>query len=528
MRFAAIVLLGASAMVGAAVHGASGLVVQETGASAQLVVQTESGAVRGANGTVAGVRAFKGIPFAAPPVGDLRWRAPQPAAAWKGTLDATHFGAICPQLLHHPGSISYFDAGPQTLSEDCLTLNVWTAARGASDKLPVMVWIHGGGFDHGSSMEKYYWSDDLAHKGAVVVTFNYRVGALGFLAHPELSAESDHHTSGNYGLLDQIAALEWVRRNIAAFGGDPNNVTIFGQSAGAASVTDLTVSPLAAGLFERAIAESGGLGRPPRKLADAETAGVTWAASMGAKNLADLRRLTPEQLISVPAPGGPIVDGYVIPDDPTAIYREGKQIDVPMILGSTSNEGGLGKITVTAAAAQANAQTLYGADAAAYLALYPAGTDAEAVASAYRQVAERAAANERTLARLASTTGKSPVYLYRWSHSLPEPPDANFSEGPNSQFGAYHASELLYVFDDLHLRNWPWTDADRRLADEISQYWFNLAATGNPNGPGLPQWPAFDAQHQMIMNFGEVPAAIPMPRAAALDFQDAHPVITRR
>ncbi|MGB6198380.1 MAG: carboxylesterase family protein [Candidatus Acidiferrales bacterium] len=521
MRFALIALLGVSAVAVAAAQGPAG------SAKPPLVVRTEGGMVSGAMGTAPGVRAFKGIPFAAPPVGDLRWRAPQPATPWKGALDATHFGAICPQHLHHPGSISYIDPGPQTINEDCLTLNVWTAAREASDKLPVMVWIYGGGFDHGSGMERLYWSDDLAQKGAVVVTFNYRVGALGFLAHPELSAESDHHASGNYGLLDQIAALEWVRRNIAAFGGDPNNVTIFGQSAGAMSVTDLTVSPLAAGLFERAIAESGGLGQPPQKLADAEAAGVAWATSMGAKNLADLRRLRPDQLIAGPAPAHPIVDGYVIPDDPAAIYRAGKQIDVPMIVGSTSNEGGLSKMATTAAAAQAKAQSTYGADAGAYLALFPASTDAEATASAYRQFTERVAANERALARLANATGKSPVYLYRWSHSLPEPPDANFSEGPNSQFGAYHASELMYVFDNQHLRNWPWTEVDHRLADQMSGYWFNFAATGNPNGTGLPVWPAFDAQHQVLMNFADAPEAIPVPRVAALDFLDAHPAARR-
>jgi para-nitrobenzyl esterase len=522
MRFALIALLAASAVVVAAPQGLT------DSATGPLLVRTDGGLLLGAYGSVAGVRVFKGIPFAAPPVGDLRWRAPQPAPAWKGTLDASHFAPICPQILHNPSSISYLDPGPQTLSEDCLYLNVWTPAHSADEKLPVMVWIYGGAFDHGSGVEKFYWSDDLAHKGAVVVTFNYRVGALGFLAHPELSAESNHHTSGNYGLLDQIAALQWVQRNIAAFGGNPGNVTIFGQSAGAMSVTDLTVSPLAVGLFERAIAGSGGLGRAPRKLADAETAGVAWAASVGAKNLADLRRLTTDQLIAVPAPGGPIVDGYVIPDDPAAIYRAGKQIDVPMIFGSTANEAGLSKMNITAAAAQANAQSMYGADAAAYLALYPASTDAEATASAYQQFAEHAAANERLLARLASTSGKSPVYLYRWSHSLPEPPDANFREGPNAQFGAYHASELMYVFDNQHLRDWPWTENDHRLADQMSQYWFNLAATGNPNGPGLPVWPAYDAQHPMLMNFGDVPAAIPVPRAAALDFQDAHPPAAAR
>jgi para-nitrobenzyl esterase len=496
--------------------------------SAALVVRTEGGLVRGAAGTVAGVRAFKGIPFAAPPVGDLRWRAPQPALAWKGTLDATQFSAICPQKLHTPGSISYFYPGPQTISEDCLYLNVWTPAHSAADKLPVMVWIYGGGFDHGSSMEKYYWGDDIAHKGVVLVSFNYRVGALGFLALPELTKESGHGASGNYGLMDQIAALQWVQRNIAAFGGDPGNVTIFGQSAGAASVADILVSPLASGLFERAIAESGGLGAPPRKLADAEAAGEAYSKDVGAENLADLRKLTPDQLMAGPPVGGPIVDGYVIPDDPTAIYRAHKQIDVPLIVGSTSNEAGLSKMTVTAAAAQANAQRIYGADAAAYLALYPAGTDAEAIASAYQAAAERTAANERALARIHNADGKTPVYLYRWDHAPPPPADANFVEGPNSQFGAYHASELLYVFDDLHLRDWPWTDADRRMADQISQYWVNFAATGNPNGAGLPVWPAFDARHQVLMNFADVPEAIPVPRAAALDFLEAHPAPPRR
>jgi len=519
MKFAVIALLAATAVVVAA-QGPSG--------TAALVVRTDGGLVRGAAGTVAGVRAFKGIPFAAPPVGDLRWRAPQPAAAWKGTLDATQFSAICPQHLHTPGSISYFYPGPQTISEDCLYLNVWTPARSAGDKLPVMVWIFGGGFDHGSAMEKYYWGDDLAHKGAVVVTFNYRVGALGFLALPELTKESGHGASGNYGLMDQIAALQWVQRNIAAFGGDPGNVTIFGQSAGAASDSALLVSPLAKGLFVRGIAESGGFGAPLRKLADAETAGVAYSKAVGATNLADLRKLTPDQLMAGPPVGGPIVDGYLIPDDPAAVYRAHKQNDVGIIIGSTANEAGLSKITVTAAAAQANAQKNYGADAAAYLALYPADTDAQAIASAYQVAAERTAANERAFARAHNASGNTPVYLYRWDHAPPVPADANFVEGPNSQFGAYHASELLYVFDDLHLRDWPWTDVDRRLADQISQYWFNFAATGNSNGAGLPVWPAFDAQHQVLMNFADAPEAIPVPRAAALDFLDAHPAPPRR
>jgi len=521
MRFAAIVLLAASAVLVAKSQ------VPSTPA-APPVVRTEAGLVSGTFSSVPGVRVFKGIPFAAPPVGDLRWRAPQPAAPWQGTRDGSQFDPICPQHIDQPGSIFFLYPGPQTISEDCLYLNVWTAAGSAGDKLPVMVWFFGGGFDHGSGTEKFFWSDDLAHKGAVVVTIDYRVGALGFLAHPELTAESGHGASGNYGLMDQIAALQWVRRNIAAFGGDPNRVTMFGQSAGGSSVAYLTVSPLAAGLFQRAIGESGGSGLAARRLADGEAAGGAFAESMGAKNLADLRRLTVNQILSVPNTSRPIVDGYVIPDDPWAMYRAGKQNDVPMIVGSTANEGGTNRISTTAATAQTNAQNMYGADAGAYLALYPAGSDAEAIASAYQQATDRTAATERMWARLQSTTGKAPIYLYRFSHAPPIPADASFREGPNTQFGAYHSAELLYVFDNLHLRDWPWTDVDRKLADQISSYWFNFAATGNPNGPGLPVWPAFDAQHPMLMDFADAPEAIVVPRPAALDFQDAHPAVARK
>ena len=492
------------------------------------VVRTEGGMVSGSAGSLPGMRVYKGIPYAAPPVGDLRWRAPHLAAAWKGTRDGSRFAPICPQKTDDRDSIYYLNPGPQIESEDCLYLNVWTGAHSASDRLPVLVWLYGGGFDHGSGTEKYYWGDDLAHKGAVVVTFNYRVGVLGFLAYPELTEESGHDASGNYGLMDQVAALRWVRRNIAAFGGDPERVTIFGQSAGGSSVALLTVSPLSVGLFQRAIAESGGLGQAGRKLADAESAGVAFAASVGARNLDDLRRLNVDQLRAVLGTGGPIVDGYVIPDDPAAIYRAGKQSDVPLIAGSTENEGGVRSINTTATAAEVIAHRLFAEEAEDYLRYYPAGSDAEAIASAYRQAAERTAAAQRNWARLKSANGKSSTYLYRFSRVPPFPPDAHFREGPLAQFGAYHSVELIYVFDHLYLKNWTWTDVDRRIADQMSSYWVNFAATGNPNGPGLPLWPGYDAQDQQLMNFAETTRAVPIPRQDALDFLDAHPLAGAR
>ncbi len=380
-------------------------------------VKTEAGLVSGTASLKADVRAFKGIPFAAPPVGNLRWRAPRPAAHWNGVLKADHFAAICPQKTDDLDSVYYLDPGPQTLNEDCLYLNVWTPAKSATERLPVLVWIYGGGFDHGSGTEKYYWGDDLAHKGAVVVTFNYRVGVLGFLAHPELTRESDRNASGNYAFMDQIAALEWVQRNIAAFGGDPGRVMIFGQSAGGSAVGQLMASPLAKGLFQRAVGESGGIGQGQggRGLADAEQAGAKFAETLGAHSIAELRAKSVDQLRAVAGRFGPIVDGYVIPEDPARIFREGKQNDVPLIAGSTANEGGVRRVTATSADAVRQARAAYGADAEAYLKLYPAGSDAQAEASAYAAAADRTAAGQRNWVRLETRTGRNKAYLYVFS-----------------------------------------------------------------------------------------------------------------
>ena len=435
-----------------------------------------------------------------------------------------------PAKTDDPQSIYFLDPGPQTIAEDCLYLNVWTAAGSASEKRPVMVWIFGGGFDHGSGTEKYYWGDDLAHKGAVVVTFNYRVGALGFLAHPELTRESGHNASGNYGLMDQIAALQWVERNIAAFGGDPKRVTIFGQSAGGSSVGQLMVSPLAKGLFHRAIGQSGGISPGGRALADAEQAGVAFVASLGAKSLAELRRMPADQIRTGQGRFGPIVDGYVIPADPYAIFKAGKQNDVPVIAGSTANEGGVRRISANAADTVREAHDLYGEDADAYLKLFPAETDAEAETSAYAVAADRTAASQRAWLHLETETGKNKGYLYLFSRVPPFPPDAHFLEAPkdSGRLGAYHSVDLMYVFDHLDLKNWPWQQADRKVADDMSSYWINFAATGNPNGKGLPEWPAFSADDQKRMNFGDTVAAEKVKNKAALDFLEAHPVTMRR
>jgi para-nitrobenzyl esterase len=490
-------------------------------------VKTGSGMVSGTPGLKPGVEAFKGIPFAAPPVGGLRWRAPQPASSWQGVRKGDKFAAICPQKTDDLDSIYYLDPGPQTLSEDCLYLNVWTPAKTAAERLPVMVWIYGGGFDHGSGTEKYYWGDDLAHKGAVVVTFNYRVGVLGFLAHPDLTRESAHHASGNYALLDQVAALAWVRENIAAFGGDPNRVTIFGQSAGAASVGLLTVSPLAKGLFQRAAAESGGIGlaQPGRGLAGAEQAGVKFAESLGAHSIAELRSKTPDQLRSVPGPWRPVVDGYVLPLDPATAYKEGKQNDVPLIAGWVANEGGARHSTATSASAIAEAHATYGDQADAFLKLFPADTDAHARASFYALAADRTGAGQRNWLNLQTQTGKSKTYLYLFSELPAYPSSASFREGSPGQLGAYHAVDLLYIFDHLYLKKWPWTAEDHKVAEEMSSFWVNFATTGDPNGKGLPSWPAYSEQRPQLMKFGDSVAASPLTNMQALDFLIAHPPV---
>ena len=406
-----------------------------------------------------GVRVYKGIPYAAPPVGEFRWKAPQSVRPWTGVRDSTRPGAACVQLSRNPDTAARLALNPlENQSEDCLYLNVW-APPARRDGLPVMVWIHGGAFQYGSGVQYTPDGGALARKGAVVVTINYRLGALGFLAHPELTAESPHDASGNYGLLDQIAALQWVQRNIAAFGGDSRRVTVFGYSSGGWSIATLTASPLAKGLFHRAIAESGGRFGEQRSLSDAEAAGLAFARDVGAASLKELRALPAEKTLLTPlfgtaAPNGPgsgflaaeTVDGWLLMQEVREVFAQGKQHSVPVISGSNADEG--------------------------------LGATREA----------------REWARAIASAGRVQAFQYYFSHVPPHPMSATL--------GAYHGGEIPYVFNHLEQHRWPFTPVDRSLAEAMSSYWVNFAATGNPNGPGLPRWEPYDLGSEPYINFG--------------------------
>jgi para-nitrobenzyl esterase len=474
-------------------------------------VKTDSGAVSGAAGASAAVRVYKGIPFAAPPVGDLRWKAPKAPTAWTGVRKADQFSATCMQTPYAEGS-PYRAAVAEAVSEDCLYLNVWAAAKSAKDRRPVMVWIHGGALTRGSGSTPTYDGDHLAEKGVVVVTINYRLGVFGFMAHPELTKESDRNASGNYGFLDQIAALEWVQKNIANFGGDPKRVTIFGESAGSWSVNVLTASPLAKGLFVRAIGESGAEFARVGALADAEQAGLRFQKSAGADSLAALRAKSAADLMKVGGGGSaPVVDGYLLPKDVRSIYADGKQNDVALLIGSNANEGtAFAAPNVRAESFKAQAKSRYGDLADAYLKIYPASTDAEAKVSSAEAMRDQTFGWEmRTWARMQNATGKSKVYLYYFS----KVPPGEFG----ARLGAYHASEIAYVFETLQ----GGTPVDKKLSDEMSSYWVNFAATGDPNGKALPKWPVFVEKTELAMGLGEKVEVIPAPNKDALDFLDA-------
>lgn len=495
-------------------------------------VKVEGGLVSGTPGKDAKILAFKGIPFAAPPVGSARWKAPAPVKPWSGTHAADKFGASCIQNIvaeRKPWTHEFM--AHNEISEDCLYLNVWTAANSASEKRPVFVYIYGGGFQEGSTAVPVYDGEGLAKKGLVMVTVNYRVGVLGFLAHPELTKESGHNASGNYGLLDQVAALQWVRKNIAAFGGDPNNVTIAGQSAGGMSVHSLTTSPLAKGLFQRAIVESGGsniggggIALRARTLADAEADGQKFAVSKGANALADLRAMTWQKLTE-PVPGGsggfrfaPIIDGYLQPMPIRETIQKGLQNDVPTLTGANLGElGGLGPAApVTAESFRTQAQKRYGNDAAEFLKLYPAANDEQARAAQEASSHDQSLVSMYLWARERAKTAKTPAYLYLWDHALPGPDAA--------RFGAFHTSEVPYVLNTLYMSDRPFTEADHKIADMLSTYWANFAKTSNPNGGKLPKWESAGEAHE-IMQVGDKTA--PVPPADAARFAFFEKVLTR-
>jgi para-nitrobenzyl esterase len=500
-------------------------------------IKIDTGSISGVSGKDPSVRVFKGIPYAAPPVGDLRWRAPQPAAKWDGVRAADQFGPTClsgaggfgggrgkgapkanpDQAPKQTKQASPPAAGPAP-SEDCLHINVWRPAKSANDRLPVIVWSYGGGFTGGSGSEPRYDGEALAKKGVVFVTYNYRLGIFGFFAHPDLTAESSHHASGNYGMMDFAAALRWVQKNIAAFGGDPKRVTLDGESAGAILVSSMVGSPEGKGLFQRAMAQSGawmGLGAGKmRTLAQAETQGKTAA---GTHTLAELRAISTQEigqnLRGVQA--GIIVDGWLVSEDESITYGKGKQNDVDILIGSNRDEGtffGSGNVTVEQAKSRA-AQT-FGDLAAEFLQLYPAGSDAEAGASGLARSRDEVAWHMRTWAELQTKRGRK-AYLYYFTH-VPLGAD-----GRPSPRGATHTAELAYMFSNPPVTG-SWTDADQKLAETMSSYWANFAATGDPNGKGLPAWPAYGAKKNdgKAMVFGdgvEFGSQLEAPRLAFFD-----------
>jgi len=490
----------------------SGLILatRSTNAAAADVVRVDGGQI---SPTVAdGVRVFKGIPYATPPVGSLRWKSPQPVVPWKGIRQCDAFGPECPQAPYPQASMYY--TPPAKQSEDCLYLNVWTTAS-PGEKRPVMIWIHGGALTRGSGAHAVYDGAALAKKGVVLVTINYRLGPLGYLAHPELTAESPNHSSGNYGVLDQIAALKWVQRNIAAFGGNPGRVTIFGESAGSWSVNTLVATPLAKGLFQAAIGESGASFQPGIHLKEdrnglpsAEKVGAAFAKAAGADSIAALRAVPADKIVDLfnnDAEGKkfrtqPNIDGWVFPDEIRNIFAQGKQNDVPVIVGSNANE--MTTLTVPSVVPKTledyrkRVQAQYGEAMREFDAVYPVKTEAD-IARAYLGSLRDTVftLGMRTWARMTAT-GRSKAYLYFFNHPPP---------GPNSKYlGAYHASEIIYVFDNLAERSSaPWTETDSKLAGMMSAYWVNFAKTGEPNGNNLPAWTPYNADSEPYMNFGD-------------------------
>lgn len=479
------------------------------------VIKTKAGVVSGAASADGSVLAFKGVPFAAPPVGDLRWKAPQPVKPWTGIKDCTNFAASGMQGKPNEFGVytREFLIKDEPLSEDCLYLNVWTGAKSTTERRPVILWIYGGGFGSGGTNVPIYDGEALAKKGVILVSVAYRVGIFGFFAHPELTKESPDHASGNYGLMDQIAGLQWVKANIAAFGGDPDNVTIAGQSAGSMSVNYLVASPLAKGLFKRAIAESGAtfltgnFGAPT--LPQAEKSGLETAEKLHATTLGDLRKLSAEDLLKQHN-ARPIIDGYVVPQSVAGIFAAGKENRVDLLTGWNEDDAFIGKIN-SAAAYKADIQKQYKEKAAAVLKLYPATTDAVAERSQINLSRDQTFGIQNfTWANVQASKGRT-VYLYRFTRRLPATPAFE-------KYGAFHTGEVAYVFDNLKFLHRPFVAVDQQLADVVSGYWVNFAKTGNPNGQGLPEWPRYDAAKAQVMMLGEKQQAVALPDKAALTF----------
>jgi para-nitrobenzyl esterase len=465
-------------------------------------IQTADGVLEGVVSADGKVRAFKGIPYATPPVGPLRWKPPQPAPPWTGVRKAVDYppramqGRIYDDMVFH-------DAGP---SEDCLYLNIWMPEHHPKTSLlPVMVWIHGGGFIAGSTSEPRQDAGNLSKQGVMVVGVGYRLGVFGFFAHPGLTKESEYNASGNYGLMDQVAALKWIKANIATFGGDPDNVTIFGESAGSRSVGALMASPLAQGLFRRAIGESSSCFdtlQPWKPRIQAEQAGVKFAESaFGTDSLEALRAMPAQKMLAaaLKLPREyfmPDIDGYFLPTNCLSIYASGQQSHIPLLVGWNRDERDFKSFFTNDAPTVANyvkrVKAQFGTNAESILKLYPAPTDAAA-----KRAGQDIAGDQFTgydtwkWMEMQLQTGGFPVFRYEFDQTLPLPPNAK----PGTEPAAPHAAEIEYVFRVLSSKHLPWRPEDYRVSELMATYWSNFAKTGDPNGPGLPSWPVYNRQN---------------------------------
>lgn len=510
------------------------------------LVRTSLGALEGEYAdTSEDVLVFRGVPFAAPPIGERRWKPPVPVAAWESIRASVDYGPACWQEIGSESSI--WSKGPLQRDEDCLTLNIWTSALDRDDRHPVMVWFHGGGHTAGTGSSSNFDGTSLARKGVVLVTVNYRLGALGFMAHPALTAESPHGSSGNYGLLDKIGALEWIRDQIRNFGGDPDRVTIFGQSAGSHSACALMVSPLAAGLFHRVIGQSGScVDRPYRSVPEdafgsigsAHEGGLAIAAVLGVKGAeaeaaSALRAMSPESLLEARAETGAstgvIIDGWVVPDVPRTLFESGTFNQTPVLVGTMADERGGRSATVTEVSRDeltASWRSRYGDHVEMLLDVYSEEiTESTKLAQVAIQTDRDSAGRARSWARLVYGSGND-AYVYFFSQPtqvhrlyIPEQPAFPIPEGPRG-WGAFHSGDLIYVFDNLDLVKMTWDAWDREIAQTISQYWVNFARTGDPNGVGLPEWPRYEPAGEIVLQVGSTIEATVGPRTKQLDALD--------